>query len=167
MWVTKHLISPVKIRIFCPKTTNIGPEIGIFVHFGPGLVGSFGALLVDCLVVVARGCISQDTYLLYLIHTIYRPLQIFQRYVFTKSRGQEHMVRDMAWPDQWSSSPGENNKNGNSLSETIYSGRELLNSVLPAMPQATGYQRPRVTNLLQSSPSSQPRESYKVKMVSL
>ena len=51
MWVKKHLISPVKIRIFCPKTT----KFGIFVHFGPGLAGSFGALLVGWLVVVARG----------------------------------------------------------------------------------------------------------------
>ena len=51
MWVTKLLISPVKIRIFCPRTT----KIGIFVHFGPGLAGSFGALLVGWLVVVARG----------------------------------------------------------------------------------------------------------------
>ena len=31
------------------------PEIGIFGHFGPGLAGSFGALLVGWLVVVARG----------------------------------------------------------------------------------------------------------------
>ena len=48
MWVTKLLISPVKIRIFCPKTTKIGPEIGIFVHFGPGLAGSFGGLVGGC-----------------------------------------------------------------------------------------------------------------------
>ena len=31
------------------------PRIGIFVHFGPALAGSFGTLLVDWLVVVARG----------------------------------------------------------------------------------------------------------------
>ena len=43
LWVTKRLISPVKIRIFCPKTTK---KIGIFIHIGPGLTGSFGALLV-------------------------------------------------------------------------------------------------------------------------
>ena len=41
------------------------------------------------------------------------------------------------------------------LKTTIYSRRELLNSVLPAMPHATWYQRPRVINLLQLSPSSQ------------
>ena len=48
MWVTKLLISPVKIRTFCPKTTKIGPEIGIFGHFGPGLAGSFGGLVSGC-----------------------------------------------------------------------------------------------------------------------
>ena len=51
MWVTKLLISPVKKRIFCPKTT----KFGIFGHFGPGLTGYFGALSVGWLVVVARG----------------------------------------------------------------------------------------------------------------
>ena len=59
MWVTKLLISPVKKRIFCPKNDPIWPEIGIFVHFGPGLAGSFGWWLWRA------GCISQDTYLLY------------------------------------------------------------------------------------------------------
>ena len=41
MCVPELLLSPVKIRIFCPKTT----EIGIVGHFGPGLAGSFDALL--------------------------------------------------------------------------------------------------------------------------
>ena len=44
MWVTKLLISPVIIRIFCTKLALL------FI-----LGGSFGALLVDWLVVVARG----------------------------------------------------------------------------------------------------------------
>ena len=34
---------------------QIWPKIGIFVHFGPGLAGSFGTLLVDWMVVVALG----------------------------------------------------------------------------------------------------------------
>ena len=53
MWVTKLLIFPVEIRIFCPKTT----KFGIFGQFGPGHAGLLGALLllVDRLVVVARG----------------------------------------------------------------------------------------------------------------
>ena len=55
MWVTKLLISPVKIRIFCPKTTKFGPKLAFLVNFGPGHAGLFGALLVGQLVVVARG----------------------------------------------------------------------------------------------------------------
>ena len=51
MWVTKHLISPVKKRIFCPRTTKFGLKLA----FLPGLAGLFGALLVGRLVVVARG----------------------------------------------------------------------------------------------------------------
>ena len=55
MWVTKLLISPVKKKDFLPKNDPIWPKIGIFGHFWPGLAGSFGALLVGWLVVVARG----------------------------------------------------------------------------------------------------------------
>ena len=51
MWVTKLLIFPVEIKIFCPKMT----KFGIFGQFGPGHAGLFGALLVGQLVVVARG----------------------------------------------------------------------------------------------------------------
>ena len=40
---------------FSPQNDHIWPEISIFGHFGPGLAGSFGALLVGWLVVVARG----------------------------------------------------------------------------------------------------------------
>ena len=40
---------------FSSKKKDFLPKIGIFVHFGPGLAGSFGVLLVDWLVVVARG----------------------------------------------------------------------------------------------------------------
>ena len=47
VWVTK-------LRIFLTKNNQIWPEIGIFGHVGPGLAGSFGALLVGWLVVVAR-----------------------------------------------------------------------------------------------------------------
>ena len=55
MWVTKRLISEVKKRIFCPKTTKFGPNFGIFGQFGPGYAGLFNALLVGQLLVVARG----------------------------------------------------------------------------------------------------------------
>ena len=37
-----------------PKNDEIWPKIGIFVHFAPGIAGSFGALLVGWLVVVAQ-----------------------------------------------------------------------------------------------------------------
>ena len=50
MWVTKLLISPVIIRIFCPKTTKSGLNLAFL-----SIAGSFGALLVGWLVVVARG----------------------------------------------------------------------------------------------------------------
>ena len=63
----------------------------------------------------------------YLIHTIYRPLQIFQRYVFTKSRGHEHMVQDMASGEDYKRTfqgwpmviiaRRKNIKNGDDLSE--------------------------------------------------
>ena len=64
MWVTKHLISPVKKRIFCPKTT----KVGIFGQFGPGHAGLFGALLAGRLVVVARGLyLARHLFTLYII----------------------------------------------------------------------------------------------------
>ena len=50
MWVTKLLISPVEIRIFCPKTSKFGLKFA----FLAGLAGSFGALLVGWLVIEAR-----------------------------------------------------------------------------------------------------------------
>ena len=42
MWVTKLLVSPVKIP------DQIWPEIGSFGHFWPGLAGSFGGLVGGC-----------------------------------------------------------------------------------------------------------------------
>ena len=43
-----------KNQDFLPKKDKIRLEIGIFVHFEPGLADSFGALLMGWLVVVAR-----------------------------------------------------------------------------------------------------------------
>ena len=60
MWVTKRLISPAKIRTFCPKTIKFGPKLAFCVHFGPSLAGSFGALLVGWLTVVVRA-VSRKT----------------------------------------------------------------------------------------------------------
>ena len=44
MWVTKLLIFPVEIRIFCPKTTKFGPKLAFLVIFGQALP----AHLVPC-----------------------------------------------------------------------------------------------------------------------
>ena len=52
----------------CPKTT----KFGIFVHFGPGLAGSFGALLVGWLVVVAHGLyLARHLFTLFIFHIYY------------------------------------------------------------------------------------------------
>ena len=57
IWVTKLLISPVKKRIFCPKTTKFGPKLAFLVNYVPcWWVGWW---------LWRAGCISQDTYLLY------------------------------------------------------------------------------------------------------
>ena len=55
MWEPKILLSPVRIGILLPQNDQIWPEIGILGHFGPGLAGSFGALSVGWLVVMACG----------------------------------------------------------------------------------------------------------------
>ena len=65
MWVTKLLISPVKKRIFCPKTTKFGPKLAFLVNLGQAMQ----AYSVPCWLVGwwlwRAGCILQDTYLLY------------------------------------------------------------------------------------------------------
>ena len=65
--VTKLLISPVKKRIFCPKTTKFGPKLAFLVNLGQAMQ----AYSVPCWLVGwwlwRAGCISQDTYLLYII----------------------------------------------------------------------------------------------------
>ena len=66
MWVTKLLISLVKIRIFCPRTTKFGPNLAFLFILGQALL----AHLVPCWWVSwwlwRAVCISQDTYLLFL-----------------------------------------------------------------------------------------------------
>ena len=51
MWVTKLLISPVKKRIFCPKTTKFGRKLAFLVNLGQAmqahLVGGCGARAVS------------------------------------------------------------------------------------------------------------------------
>ena len=51
MWVTKLLISPVKIRIFCPKKSKFGLKMAFLFIFGQALpahlVGGCGARAVS------------------------------------------------------------------------------------------------------------------------
>ena len=67
MWVKKLLISPVKKRIFCPKTTKYGPKLAFLVDMGQAMQ----VFSVPCWWVSwwlwRTGCISQDTYLLYVL----------------------------------------------------------------------------------------------------
>ena len=37
MWVPKLLLTPINIRIFCPKTAKIGPKYAFLVIFGPNI----------------------------------------------------------------------------------------------------------------------------------
>ena len=73
IWVTKLLISPVKIMIFCPRTTKFGPKLAFLFILGQALP----AHLVPCWWVGwwlwSASCISQDTYLLFKIGLIKRP----------------------------------------------------------------------------------------------
>ena len=51
MWVTKLLISPVKLRIFCPKKSKFGPKMAFLFILGQALpahlVGGCGARAVS------------------------------------------------------------------------------------------------------------------------
>ena len=69
MWVTKLLISPVKKRILCPKTTKFSPKLALL-----SIAGSFGALLVGWLVVVARA-VSRKTPIYFMVSPSQRFLQ--------------------------------------------------------------------------------------------
>ena len=76
------LDNPIQITIVIvrpaalSKNDQIWPKIGIFVHFGPGLAGSFGALLVGWLVVVARGLyLARHLFTLYILLKEFSKLQ--------------------------------------------------------------------------------------------
>ena len=56
-----------KKKDFLPKNDQIWPKIGIFGQFGPGHAGLFNALLWVGWWLWRAGCISQDTYLLYIL----------------------------------------------------------------------------------------------------
>ena len=66
-----------KNQDFLPKKVQIWPESGIFVHFGPGLAGSFGSLLVRWLVVVVRGLyLARHLFSLCILFTFIDPGRI-------------------------------------------------------------------------------------------
>ena len=72
-WVFRYVgdktfdFSSKKKRIFCPKTTKFGPKLAFLVNLGQAMQ----AYSVPCWWVGwwlwRAGCISQDTYLLYLL----------------------------------------------------------------------------------------------------
>ena len=65
MWVTKLLISPVKKRIFCPKTNKFGPKLAFLVNLGHAMQAYSMPFWWVIWWLRGAGCISQDTYLLY------------------------------------------------------------------------------------------------------
>ena len=77
MWVTKLLISLVKIRIFCPRATKFGPKLAFLVNLGQALPSYMVPYWWVGWWLWRAGCISQDTYLLYLLLTSF---QIFRFY---------------------------------------------------------------------------------------
>ena len=70
------MISQVKKRIFCPKTTKFNPKLAFLVDMGQAMQ----VFSVPCWWVGWRlwraGCISQDTYLLYLFIRVEQALKI-------------------------------------------------------------------------------------------
>ena len=65
MWVTKLWISPVKKKIFCPKTSKFCLNLAFLVNLGQAMqVYSVPCWLIGWWLWRA-GCISQDTNLLY------------------------------------------------------------------------------------------------------
>ena len=87
MWVTKLLIFPVEIRIYCFKTTKFGQKLAFLVNLGQALP----AYSMPCWWLWRAGCISQDTYLLY---------------VFKRKKEQNRPIRKPRLdPLPWQSSP--------------------------------------------------------------
>ena len=99
MWVTKLLISPVKKRIFCPKTTKFGPKLAYLVIWARpcwliwcpvgGLAGGCGA-----------GCISQDTYLLYVMISAWEGLLSYSILKTNTTRWLTNMFHHHSDPQQ-------------------------------------------------------------------
>ena len=66
MWVPKLLLSPVKIRFFCIKTTQIGPKIAFLGILRQALPAHLVPYWWVGWWLWRVGCISQDTYLIYV-----------------------------------------------------------------------------------------------------
>ena len=94
MWVTKLLISQVKKRIFCPKTTKFGPKLAFLVNLGQAMQ----SYSVPCWWVGRwlwrAGCISQDTYLLYCMDIFYLFSNIFEN-ASESSRAYIHKYQEL------------------------------------------------------------------------
>ena len=56
-----------KNYVFLPKNDQIWPQIGIFVHIGPGLTGSLGALLVGS---CGARAVSRKTTIYFIVHQL-------------------------------------------------------------------------------------------------
>ena len=74
MWVTKLLIFPVEIRIFCPKTTKFGPKLAFLVILGHAMQ-AYSMPVVGWLVVVARA-VSRKTPIYFIFITFSGQLMV-------------------------------------------------------------------------------------------
>ena len=90
MWVPKLLLSPVKIRIFCPKTTKFGPKLAFLVNLGQamqaysmpccGSVGGCGA-----------GAVSRKTPIYFILIMFDKIMEIYQLFLDRQQRVGFHM----------------------------------------------------------------------------
>ena len=92
MWVTKLMIFQVKKRIFSPKTTKFGPKMAFLFFLGQAMQ----AYSVPCWWVGwwlwRAGCISQDTYLLYMICVCFSGCSSRTRTWITTSRSRSQAM---------------------------------------------------------------------------
>ena len=78
MWVTKLLISPVKKRIFCSKMTKFSPKLAFL-----SIAGSFGALLMGWLAVVARAVSRKKPIYFIFIHFVVMSFLFCETWIFS------------------------------------------------------------------------------------
>ena len=93
MWVTKLLIFPVEIRIFCPKTTKFGPKLAFLVNLGQAMQ----AYSMPCCGSVG-GCGAQAVYRktpIYFIKLIASTTIFINRELITSK--EEQLMYQHAW----------------------------------------------------------------------